>query len=212
MPAVRAAAWLLAVVSLTACANDLGGSRTDAALRVDASARDGAVLDATTSDAPALDAPGLDAAPLDAPAIEPDAPPVADAFVPLDGGPTCPSPGPTDCSPGPGTGKGAECYGGTSCFLRQVQNAVNGVVRDNASWFDASAGPTHVLEVEMYMDAVVAVLNAAGLCAIRDPNAGDEIVVKFDNSYAENFDILTASEDVRSGAGIYTSTCTPAWF
>lgn len=209
MPAVRAAAWLLAVVSLTACANDLGGSRTDAALRIDASPRDGAaVLDATTSDAFVP----LDAGSLDAPAIEPDAPPVADAFVPLDGGPTCPSPGPMDCSPGPGTGKGAECYGGVSCFLRQVQNAVNGVVRDNASWFDASSGPTHVLEVEMYMNAVVAVLNAAGLCAIRDPNAGDEIVVKFDNSYSENFDILTASEDVRSGAGIYTSTCTPAWF
>jgi len=119
---------------------------------------------------------------------------------------------PLDCSPGTGTGEGDECYLGTSCFLRQVQSAVNAVVRDNPGWFDASAGPTHVLEVELYMDAVVAALNASELCALRDPNAGDEITVKWNNAYSENFDILTASEDVRSGAGIYTSTCAPAWW
>ena len=129
-----------------------------------------------------------------------------------DAGPACPTTEPIDCSPGSGTGKGAECYGATSCFLRTVQNAINGVVRDNPTWFDASAGPTHVLQVELYMDAVVAVLDAGGLCAMRDPNAGDEIVVKHDNGFSENFDILTASEDVRSGGGIYTSTCAPAWF
>ena len=89
---------------------------------------------------------------------------------------------------------------------------MNDVVRDHPEWFDASGGPTHVLQVEMYMDAVVALLSTRELCAIRDPNAGDEIVVKLNNAYSENFDILTASEDVRSGAGIFTSQCAPAWF
>jgi hypothetical protein len=117
-----------------------------------------------------------------------------------------------DCSPGTGTGEGAECTLSTSCFLRDVQNAINAVVRDNPTWFNASAGPTHVLAVEDYMNAVVAALNAGGLCAIRDPNAGDEISVEWNNAGAENFDIVTASEDVRCGGGIYTSTCSPAWW
>lgn len=158
---------------------------------------------------------GSDDAPIDGP-MSLDAPASIDAGGPdvgsPDAGPACPTTEPIDCSVGPGTGKGDECYGGTSCFLRTVQNAINGVVRDNPTWFDASAGPTHVLQVELYMDAVVAVLDAGGLCAMRDPNAGDEIVVKHDNAFSENFDILTASEDVRSGGGIYTSTCAPAWF
>jgi hypothetical protein len=50
------------------------------------------------------------------------------------------------------------------------------------------------------------------LCAIRDPNAGDEIVVKYNNDYAENFDILSAMGYARWGAGIFTATCAPAWF
>ncbi len=165
--------------------------------------RDAPVPDVPMDGPMSLDAPGTDAGGTDAGGTDAGGP---------DAGPACPTTEPIDCSPGSGTGKGAECYGATSCFLRTVQNAINGVVRDNPTWFDASAGPTHVLQVELYMDAVVAVLDAGGLCAMRDPNAGDEIVVKHDNGFSENFDILTASEDVRSGGGIYTSTCAPAWF
>lgn len=149
--------------------------------------------------------------PLDA-SEPPDAPTPSDVVTPLDAGPTCPPPGPMDCSPGTGTGEGAECTLPPSCFLADVQRAIRSVVDGHPEWFDASAGPTHVLEVELYMDGVVAALNAGGLCAIRDPNAGDEISVKWNNTAAENFDILTASEDVRSGGGIYTSSCAPAWW
>ena len=172
-----------------------------------------ASADAVTRDAPSTDAPSTDAS------EPPDGAPLADVTEapdavtpPTDAGPLCPPPGGLDCSPGTGTGEGDQCYATTSCFLSEVQRAVNDVVRDHPSWFDASAGPTHVLEVELYMDAVVALLNDRALCAIRDPNAGDEIVVKLNNAYSENFDILTATEDVRSGAGIFTSQCAPAWF
>jgi hypothetical protein len=187
-----------------------GGFR-DTPSGLDAPRLDAPGLDAPELDAPELDVPGLDVPGLDAPVA--DAPPDPDVpSVPADAGPMCPPPGGMDCSPGPGMGTAEECYDWPSCFLTQVQRAVNDVVRDNPTWFDSSAGPTHVLQVEMYMDAVVALLNTRGLCSIRDPNAGDEIVVKLNNAYAENFDILTASEDVRSGAGIYTSQCAPAWF
>jgi hypothetical protein len=207
-----------AVVLLLVALGTNAGCETSLGARADTGARGDGGLDATLEEAhdAALERadawPDTDASVADDALAAPDAVVSPDAFVEPDAGPSCPPPGPMDCSPGPGTGEGAECYLGTSCFLREVQNAIRAVVDGNPSWFDASAGPTHVLEVELYMDAVVAALNAAGLCAIRDPNAGDEIAVKWNNLASENFDILTASEDVRSGGGIYTSTCAPAWW
>jgi len=203
---VWAGALLPLVIGFAAGACETSiGARSDAGASLDT----GSDAATVASDAPRSeeDAPADDAA-----ASAPDAHEPRDAWAAADAGPTCPPPGPMDCSPGSGTGEGDECYLGTSCFLADVQRAIRGVVDGHPEWFDASAGPTHVLQVEMYMDGVVAALNAGGLCAIRDPNAGDEIAVKWNNAASENFDILTASEDVRSGGGIYTSTCAPAWW
>jgi len=67
--------------------------------------------------------------------------------------------------------------------------------------------------ITAYVLGVVADINARGdVCCIQDPNAGDEIVVKRDNVLAENFDILTWDNRPRSGAGIFTGICAPAWF
>lgn len=126
---------------------------------------------------------------------------------------SCPGPAdPIDCSPGPGSGEGDTCVDDPSCFLDLVQSSVNGVITEVPEWFDQSSGQPFVLEVELYMNEVVARVSAAGQCAIRDPNAGDEIAVKHDNAFAENFDILTAEGFARYGEGIYTSKCIPAWF
>ncbi len=128
-----------------------------------------------------------------------------------DGGAACPPVDPLDCSPGPGNGKTCD-LDGVSCFLPTVQANVQGVVNGYPQWFDMSAGTPFVLEPELYMDQVVADVSATGLCAIRDPNAGDEIAVKHDNAYAESFDILSAEGNARWGEGIYTATCAPSWF
>lgn len=128
------------------------------------------------------------------------------------GVPPCPGPeAPLDCSPGPGSGEGDTCVDDPSCFLGLVQNSVNGVIADHPEWFDQSSGQPFVLEVELYMNTVVEYVGQTE-CSIRDPNAGDEIVVKHDNAFAENFDILTAEGFARYGNGIYTSKCIPAWF
>ena len=130
-----------------------------------------------------------------------------------DGAAACPPVDPLDCSPGVGSGEADTCdLDGVSCFLPTVQASVQGIVNGHPEWFDMSAGTPFVLEPELYMDAVVADVSAAGLCAIRDPNAGDEIAVKHDNAYAESFDILSAEGNARWGEGIYTATCTPSWF
>lgn len=127
-------------------------------------------------------------------------------------GATCPPVGEPDCSPGPGSGKGAECFDAPSCFLATVKSAVTATLDAHPEWFDYADGQPLVLDVEAYMNTVVETVSAQGLCAIRDPNAGDEIAVKHDQSGAENFDILTADGHARYGDGIYTSVCSPSWF
>jgi len=125
----------------------------------------------------------------------------------------CPPPGPMDCSPGPGSGNADQCFDTESCFYTTVRNSVTAIVNiEHPEWIDWADGNPLVLQPEAYMDAVVAKVGEAGLCAIRDPNAGDEIAVKYNNDYAENFDILTSTGYARWGNGIFTSTCAPAWF
>ena len=127
----------------------------------------------------------------------------------------CPPVGAQDCSPGPGTGEADQCTDAPSCFLSAVQGAVNGTIAAQPSWFawDDAHSCWGILELDLFLDAVVSSLESGGLCAIRDPNApGEEVTVKHDNAYAENFDIVASFGCARSGAGIYTGYCAPAWW
>lgn len=125
----------------------------------------------------------------------------------------CPPQLALDCEPGRGSGEPDTCAKGISCFLELVKEGVQDVIATNPAWFtDEGGGAYLVLEVEPFMNAVVADLNEHELCAIRDPNAGDEVAVKHDNGYAESFDILSADGHARYGDLIYTATCAPAWF
>lgn len=125
----------------------------------------------------------------------------------------CPPELPLDCSPGRGSGEPDTCAKGTSCFVETIKQSVQDVIAANPAWFtDEGGGSYLVLDLEAYMNAVVAAVGQQDVCAIRDPNAGDEIAVKHDNGYAESFDILTADNHARYGDGIYTATCAPAWF
>ncbi len=128
---------------------------------------------------------------------------------------TCPELGDPDCSPGDGTGNADQCFDAVSCYLKVVQNAVNFVINaQHPEWVDWSDGNPRILDANQndYVLAVVDEVSLQGLCAIQDPNAGDEIVVKHDNDFAENFDILTAQGYARYGPNIHTATCAPAWF
>lgn len=199
---------LVAMAALAGCDGGVIAAPADTTRR-DAVVTDALVLDARRDDAggDAMDSALSDSATVDARREDaaPDARPVVDA------GNRC-GEGPRECSMGPGTGEGDMCTREVPCFLRVVQDSVRAVIAANPTWFDMSAGTQLVINVEGYMNGVVAEVNRRGLCAIRDPNAGDEMVVKHDNAFAENFDILSADNLARSGDPIYTSTCAPAWF
>ena len=169
---------------------------------------DAALPDAALPDAALPDAALPDAAPPDA------APPDASVHV-------CPPTGGKDCSQGPGTGENDQCVTADrpeahpSCFLSNVQTAVSHTVNNNPSWFDTTVVPTgcpYILEETLFVAAVLAHLANQNLCAMQDPNAGDEITVKFNNSFDESFDIIAENGCARWGSGIYTAYCAPSWW
>ncbi len=128
----------------------------------------------------------------------------------------CPaSSAPTDCSPGSGTGMGDQCTDGPSCYLSVVQKVINNLVSTHPDWFDFTGpgGCPIIKNVDTFLDTVVADIAAKGYCAERDPNApGEEITVKKDNGFSENFDIVSSAGCARYGAPIYTGYCAPAWW
>lgn len=192
-------------VTLVAC-----GERGAIDGTVDDAARD-AVVDAVVDAAP--DARTLfetegDVAP-DAPA---DTSATADA---ADASPhVCPAATtPMDCSKGTGTGEGDQCKDAPSCYVTRVQKAVNDTVAAHPDWFDTSGGCPKILALDAFLDDVVARLAAQGFCVVRDPNApGEEISMKKDNAFTENFDIVASTGCARSGTAIYTGYCAPAWW
>lgn len=149
--------------------------------------------------------------------VEPDASPDAPADAPAEAPDplACPPVGPLDCSPGSGTGEADQCKKTVSCYLTYVKKAVVGVINAHPEWFDYNNPNScpFILDNSAYMDAVVAGIVAQDLCAIRDPNApGEEVTVKHDNDFSENFDIVASNGCARYGDLIYTSYCAPAWW
>lgn len=181
-------------------ADDLGPGEPDASDGTDVPRDDG-------GDPPADDAGSDDLTFDDAAAEETPPADVADDDALL----TCPPPGGMDCSPGPGTGEGDECFDGVSCFISAVQSAVRGVIADHPELFDSTGDCDIVLDAEAYRAGVVERINAQDLCGFPDPNSIEEVVVKYNNAYSENFDILASTGCARYGPAIYTSTCAPAW-
>jgi hypothetical protein len=210
----------LAIVLLLACGGGEGRDPGDTAPSVTtlspATSSDTSDGSSSTTGAPGGDTTSDPADTGSTGPVDPDTGPASTGPDDTTGGggtPACPEPGaPQDCSPGSGSGRADTCFDLPPCFLNLVKSSVTGVIDEHPEWFDQSSGQPFVLEVESYMDAVVQRVNEAGECAIRDPNAGDEIAVKHDNDFAESFDILTAEGVARYGDGIYTAKCIPAWF
>jgi hypothetical protein len=141
------------------------------------------------------------------------------------------SPAPTPTPPTGGGGVGAstcklgsgdvnaECEKASSRLIDAVFTAQDTLVQTKPQIFDKTqeagegTGQYLVLDAEAYLDGVVAILNAGGFCAQRDPDDGayERIQLKNENGFSENYDILLSSGYMRR-SGIYRETCTPASF
>ena len=128
------------------------------------------------------------------------------------------NPGAASCPLGPGD-LNAECEKVSPKLENAVLAAIDKVVQQQPQIFDKTeeagigTGQFRVLDKEAYLNGLVSNLLAAGYCSERDPDdaAYERILIKNDNGYSENFDVLTSSGNLRKN-GIYFETCTPANF
>jgi hypothetical protein len=132
----------------------------------------------------------------------------------------------------PGTGTGASAYScpigmgdvDASCsrtspqLTDAVEAAIDKLVRERPSLFNtteeqgaAGSGQYRVLDAEAYLDGLVANLRAAGLCADRALDR-ERIVVKSQNAFSEEWDVLTSQGFIRRTSYAYTQSCTPSSF
>jgi hypothetical protein len=98
-------------------------------------------------------------------------------------------------------------------FLHLVDLAIDivGAKRPDLFNFKSTrgAGGWKVLDGNAYHWAVVDELQRMGVCATFDT---EEIAVKINNDFNDQYDIHLADGHVRRGGGSYRATCRPAWF
>jgi hypothetical protein len=103
-----------------------------------------------------------------------------------------------------------ECPKIDSRLLNYVNAAIDNVLQKQPQLFDfsdAHGGSVRVLDHHAYQTAVVAAINAEGGVCAADNN--EEVQVKINNDFNEQFNIWTSSGNTRRS---YISTCFPAQF
>jgi hypothetical protein len=94
-----------------------------------------------------------------------------------------------------------------------VDAAIQRVIDQHLDYFDfrcarGSPGSFHVRAHGPYTFEVVENLRAMGLCALDD---GKEIAVKNDNSFSDQYQVLSSDSFIIRGLASYRATCIPAW-
>jgi hypothetical protein len=114
---------------------------------------------------------------------------------------------------GVGTGTGQNCPVQGQSFQAQVEEAMDELIRDQPQIFnlDAPGGPGifQIRSVGQYYVGLIERLDRKGLCADFD---GEELQVKRDNSFNDQYDVQTSNNFVLRGPTMYKSTCLPAAF
>ena len=127
--------------------------------------------------------------------------------------PPAPPPAATlGCNAGPGTFND-NCLRLSPAYLGQVNAAIDRVVARRPELFNFNdargAGGFFVRDSDAYHHEVLVELREAGFCAVKDRN---EIGVKLENSFNDQFHIMLSSFHIRRGESSYRTTCRPAWF
>jgi hypothetical protein len=128
--------------------------------------------------------------------------------------PAPPPAGAQSCDLPPGTGSGNNCPRQSPSFLPDVESALTQLVQEEPWVFDLNqtqgCGTCYkVVDVQRYITRMPQLMGQRGLCAMYD---GEELAVKDNNSFNDQYDILTSGFYIRRDQGSYRSTCYPAWF
>ena len=97
----------------------------------------------------------------------------------------------------------AVCTDGPAHFLEEMNQAIDEVRNTRPGYFDGR----HVVNVGGFYVEIVRALDRMGLCA---ESGGDEVGIRKTEAYNDQFDILTAKHEYRTGENIYLGSCAPA--
>jgi hypothetical protein len=101
----------------------------------------------------------------------------------------------------------------SSAYLQVVDEAIDDTVHRHPEYFDLNdiqgAGGYRVLSLGGLTVGVIESLDRMGYCGGQ---YGEELAVKQNNNYSENFALTSSKGYVRRGSSTYRSTCTPASF
>ncbi len=124
-----------------------------------------------------------------------------------------------NCPLGKGDGH-ATCGRSHTALLNDVEGAMDALVQQKPQIFDLkdeyapATAAYKVLDKEAYMDGLVMILRAAGLCAERDPDDPMQQTIRAKDTaeFSEDFDVILSTGHMRRGNGAYRQTCKPASF
>ena len=150
----------------------------------------------------------------------PDTPPAAvngSPSAPISSPAPVPTPTPTPAALGcglpPGGGSGGGCPYQQGVFTDDVNQAIAEAQKEHPELFDFNDGygqlSWRVLNRKKYYDLVKYNLERMGYCAAHDE---EEIGVKNDNRFNEQYQIMSSFGYSRWGPGAYRATCWPPWF
>jgi hypothetical protein len=165
----------------------------------------------TSEPAPAIPVLIVDITPSPTPApVVPPPAPSGPGIAP----PPAPAPGAGACTLPSGGGSGSHCPRESPSFLSVVEKAMDELVAAEPQLFDRSrtrgCGSCYLVkDPTRYVNRVAEVVRSKGYCAMYD---GEELAVKDQNKFNDQYDILTADNYIRRQTGSYRATCYPAWF
>jgi hypothetical protein len=109
-----------------------------------------------------------------------------------------------------------QCPPTTATFLPDIDEAIGYVEATVPQAFDFNDGlgslSYKIVEMDFYMNGVIARLRSRGLCAFVDPHDPNEIAIKRTNDFNDQIRIVRSGNYARWGNGAYMATCEPSWF
>ena len=143
----------------------------------------------------------------------PTTPPAATPTVTPTGTPTPPAAVSACQRIGIGPGNGQNCPVQSASFQAQVDAAIDQLIRDQPQIFNLNEpggpGSFRIVSPGQYYVGLIQNLDRMGLCADFD---GEELQVKSDNTFNDQYDVQTSNNFVLRGPTMYKSTCLPASF
>ena len=99
-------------------------------------------------------------------------------------------------------------------LLAQIEAGIDQVMREHPEYFNPGdtqpgTGFVKIVNPDAYFRDLTAAINQGGVCAFYD---GEEMAIKRENRYSEQYDLYGGEGYARRGEGSYRVTCYPAAF